>query len=406
MKKNLKKLTALLLALTMLAALTACGSTKAETPTASTEPTATTEPTPESTPEATAEPTPEPTPEATAEPTPEPTPEATAEPTPEPTAEPAPAEEAAAEEAELAADEEPAAAEVNLYVLSGPTGIGAMNLWAASDAGQTENTYHITMPGANDEVVAAISNGEADIAAVATNLAATLYNKTNGGVKVLAVNTLGVLSMLSAGEQLGSVKELKGRTIYLPGQGANPEYILRYVLKENGLDPDQDVTLQFVAEGSELMNVWTNDINAFIMAPQPVATSLLMNNVNAVKLFDMTDEWNAVSGGKSTLMMGCVIVRTEFLEENPGAVETFLKEYEASILKAQEDAEGTAMLCQNYGLIAKAALAELAIPHCGLTFVTGAQMREQLSGYLQVMYDANPKSVGGTLPADDFYYGA
>ena len=302
--------------------------------------------------------------------------------------------------------EEQTAAEINLYVLSGPTGIGAMNLWAASDAGETKNTYHITMPGANDEVVAALSKGDADIAAVATNLAATLYNKTDGGVTVLAVNTLGVLSLLSNGQEAATVSELKGKTIYAPGQGANPEYILRYVLSGNGLDPDKDVTLRFVGEGSELLTVWQSDPEAVILAPQPVATSILMQNENAKTLFDMTEEWDKIAGGDSTLMMGCVIVRNEFLQANPGAVELFLQEYAASIEKAQSDVEGTAALCQQYGLIPKAALAQKAIPSCGLTFVTGAEMKTSLSGYLQVMFDANPKSVGGTLPGDNFYYGA
>ena len=302
--------------------------------------------------------------------------------------------------------EELTAAEINLYVLSGPTGIGAMNLWAASDAGETKNTYHITMPGANDEVVAALSKGDADIAAVATNLAATLYNKTDGGVTVLAVNTLGVLSLLSNGQEAATVSELKGKTIYAPGQGANPEYILRYVLSGNGLDPDKDVTLRFVGEGSELLTVWQSDPEAVILAPQPVATSILMQNENAKTLFDMTEEWDKIAGGDSTLMMGCVIVRNEFLQANPGAVELFLQEYAASIEKAQSDVEGTAALCEQYGLIPKAALAQKAIPSCGLTFVTGAEMKTGLSGYLQVMFDANPKSVGGALPGDDFYYGA
>ena len=303
-------------------------------------------------------------------------------------------------------DDTPAPAEVSLYVLSGPTGIGAMNLWAAADAGETQNTYHITMPGANDEVVAAISNGDADIAAVATNLAATLYNKTSGGVTVLAVNTLGVLSLLGNGQEAATIADLAGKTIYAPGQGANPEYILRYVLTGNGLDPDKDVTIQFVGEGSELLTVWQSDPEAIIMAPQPVATSILMQNENAATLFNMTDEWDKVSGGDSTLMMGCVIVRNEFLQENPGAVALFLQEYAASIEKAQTDVEGTAALCEQYGLIPKAALAQKAIPSCGLTFVTGAEMKSALSGYLQVMFDANPKSVGGAMPGDDFYYGA
>lgn len=297
---------------------------------------------------------------------------------------------------------------LRLFVLSGPTGIGAMNLWAAADAGETAQAYNITMTGANDEIVAALSKGEADVAAIATNLASTLYNKTEGGISVLAVNTLGVLSILApagvSAEEVASVADLKGRTIYAPGQGANPEYVLRYVLSGNGVDPDADVTIQFVGEGSELLSVWQSDPEALIMAPQPVATALLMQNEGASKLFDMTDEWDAVSGGSSRLMQGCVVVRKAFLEENPEAVETFLTEYQASIEKARSDVEGTAALCESYGLIPKAAIAQKAIPQCGLTFVSGEEMKEQLGGYLQVMFDAAPASVGGALPADDFYY--
>ncbi len=295
--------------------------------------------------------------------------------------------------------------DMNVYVLAGPTGIGAVQLRSAAEAGEElASRYTVTMTGANDEVVAAISNGEADVACVATNLAATLYNKTQGGVRVLAVNTLGVLYLLTNGAELNDVAELKGRTIYSPGQGANPEYVLRYVLQGSGVDPDGDVTVRFVGEGSELLGVWQSDPEAVILAPQPVATTLLMQNEGAVQAFDMTEEWNRVSGGDSTLMMGCVIVRTAFLEEHPQAVIGFLEDYARSIEAAKTDLEGTAALCEQYGIIPKAALAKKAIPLCGLTYVDGADMKEQLGGYLQVMFDANPKSVGGALPGDDFYF--
>ena len=297
--------------------------------------------------------------------------------------------------------------DMNVYVLSGPTGIGAVNLRAKAEAGEKlSNNYHVTMTGANDEVVAAVSKGEADIACVATNLASVLYNKTEGGVKVLAVNTLGVLSILTNGTELSAVSDLKGKTVYSPGQGANPEYILRYVLQGNGLDPDTDLTIRFVGEGSELLTVWESEPDAVIMAPQPVATALLAQNENAVKAFDMTEEWDKIAGDESKLMMGCVIVRSAFLEEHPQAVEGFLTDYAASIEAAQTDLEGTAALCEQYGIIAKAPLAQKAIPQCGLTYVAGAEMKEQLTGYLTVMFDANPKSVGGQLPGDDFFYGA
>lgn len=295
--------------------------------------------------------------------------------------------------------------EVNIYVLSGPTGIGAVNLRADAEEGNTENTYNFNMVDANDEIVAAVSNGKADIAAVATNLAATLYNKTNGGVTVIAVNTTSVLSILTNGTEITDIKDLKGKTIYSPGQGANPEYILRYVLSSNGIDPDKDVTINFVADGSQLPAIWAKEENkdAVIMAPQPVATNILTKYTTAKVAFDMGAEWEKVSKD-SALMMGCVIVRNEFLKENEGVVKTFLKEYEISINKASADIEKTATLCETYGIIPKAALAKKAIPSCGLTFITGNDMKEGLSGYLGVMFNANAKSIGGALPKDDFYY--
>ena len=296
--------------------------------------------------------------------------------------------------------------EMNVYVLSGPTGIGALNLWEKAELGETKHTYNFTLTGANEEIVSAVSKGEADIAAVATNLASTLYNRTEGGVTVLAVNTTGVLYMLSNGEEINSIADLKGKTIYAPGQSANPEYILRYVLSGNGLDAEKDVTINFVAEGSELLTVWANDSDAIIMAPQPVATNLKMKNENAKTLFDMSEEWGKISGEESKLYMGCVIVRNEFLKENKGVVDTFLKEYKESIEKAISDVEGTAALCEKRGIIPKAAIAKQAIPYCGLTFVDGKELKDGLSGYLKVMYDANPKSVGGKLPEDNFYYAA
>ena len=293
--------------------------------------------------------------------------------------------------------------EMDVYVLAGPTGIGAVNLWAQSEAGETANTYNFKLVSENEEIIAAISKGEADIAAVATNLASSLYNKTNGQVTVLVVNTLGVLSILTNGTELNSISDLAGKTIYAPGQGANPEYILRYVLEGNGLNPDTDLTIKFVAKGDELPAVWAKEPEAVIMAPQPVATSILIKYQGAKTAFDMTEEWNKFSG-KNDLMMGCVIVRNEFLKENAGVVKTFLEEYEKSVMSASADAAATGALCEKYGIIPKAAIATKAIPSCGLTYIDGADMKAGLSSYLDVMYRANPKSVGGALPTDDFYY--
>ena len=298
---------------------------------------------------------------------------------------------------------EPETVKANVFMISGPTGIGAVNLMSQHKAGNAKGDYNFTVVSAPTEIVAKISNKEADIAAVATNMAATIYNKTNGGVTVLAVNTLGVLNVLTNGTEVNSLADLKGKKVYTTGQGANPEYVIDYLLTKNGVNPDTDLDLQFKAEGTELVTVWATEPNAVIIAPQPVASSILTKYQGSKLAIDLTDEWEKV-GDNSALMMGCVIVRNEFLNQNPATVKLFLEEYEASIKKANEDVDGTAALCEEYGIVAKTAVAKKAIPNCNICFVTGNEMKTKLSGYLAVLFAADKKAVGGKLPAADFYY--
>lgn len=293
---------------------------------------------------------------------------------------------------------------VNVYGLKGPTGIGLVNLWKAGEDGTALNDYKVEALASPDDAVAKISNKEADIAAIPTNLAATLYQKTGGTIQVLAVNTLGVLHIVENGDTIQKVSDLKGKTIYSTGQGSNPEYVLNYVLRENGLDPEKDVTVKFVTENDELATKLATGEAEIAMVPEPVVTTTLSKNADLRVALDMTKEWEAVAGDKSALMMGCVVGRKEFIEQNPQAVKDFLTEYKVSVEKALDDIDGTAALCETYGIIPKAAVAKQAIPRCNLTYVDGADMKEQLGGYLKVLFDADPKSVGGTMPDDNFYY--
>lgn len=300
------------------------------------------------------------------------------------------------------ASEAPKLVKANIFVLSGPTGIGAANLKDKADSGKTEGDYNVTVVAQPDEIVAKISNKEADIAAIATNLAAKLYNKTEGNITVLAVNTLGVLNVVTPkGVEITSLNDLKGKKVYTTGQGSNPEYIINYLLEKNGIK--DDVTLKFKAEGTELLSVWATDPNAIIISPQPVATTLTIQNEGAKVAIDLTKEWEKVDN-KSALMMGCVVVRNEFLKDNKATVDKFLEEYKASIEAANNDIDTTATLCETYGIIPKAPIAKKAIPNCNLTFVSGSEMKTKLSGYLQVLFDADKTAVGGKLPADGFYY--
>lgn len=301
--------------------------------------------------------------------------------------------------------------EVRIATIAGPTGVGMAQLMAQNDAQKTANAYTFDVVDDPTKAVAAVSNGSTDIAAVPTNLAATLYKKTSGKVQILAVNTLGVLYMLDNGAGIKAVADLKGKEIYSSGQGANPEYVLRYILEKNGLNPDKDVKLHFVEDNDALTAAIVQGAAQVAMVPEPKVTVCLVQMKAAGKTvptvaLNMTEEWNKVAGGSSTLMMGCVIARKEFVEKNGAAVQAFLKEYESSITAVKSDVEAAAGWCETYKIIPKAAIAKQAIPRCGLTFVTGAAMKQQLSGYLDVLFKANPKVVGGSMPADDFYYGS
>ncbi len=290
----------------------------------------------------------------------------------------------------------------NVYGISGPTGIGLANLMKDAKDGKGSLDYNILLAKDNDEITAKISNKEADIAAVATNLASTLYNKTNGQVKVLAVNTLGVLNVIAKGVEVKTIADLKGKTIYSTGKGANPEYIINNILENNGLKVGEDVKVEFVSQPPELIAKVVGNKEAIVIAPQPVATNITIKDKNAKIVINLNDEWNKFNDKK--LVMGCIIVRKEFADKNPEAVEAFLKDYEASIKAVSEDIDGTAALCAEYNIIAPAPAAKKAIPYCNIVFEKGDELKKDLSAYLNFLFKANPKSIGGKLPADDFYY--
>lgn len=295
-------------------------------------------------------------------------------------------------------------ANVSVVAIAGPTGVGLVDLMEKNVNGAAANNYTFTVVSDPQQAVAAVVNGSANIAAVPTNLASTLYKKTTGNVQVLAVNTLGVLYMLENGDSIKTVADLRGKTIYTSGQGANPEYILRYVLEKNGLNPDKDVKIEFVADNDTLGTLVANGTAKVAMVPEPKATACLKQNAAVKNVLNMTAEWSKVSGDTSTLMMGCVVARKDFVQNNADAVAKFLTEYEASINAVKADIPAAAQLCVTHGIIPKAPIAQAAIPNCNLTFVDGNEMKTQLSGYLKVLFDYNPAAIGGAMPADDFYY--
>ncbi len=289
--------------------------------------------------------------------------------------------------------------------LKGPTTMGLVQLMDASQSGVSENDYEFTMVTAADELTALIASDKADIALLPANVASVLYSKTNGKVSVIDINTLGVLYLVSADTSITSLEQLKGRTVYLPGKGTTPEYTLRYLLSASGLS-EQDVTLEFKSEAAEVASVLSEDASAIGLLPQPFVTAAIAQNDRLSVIMDMTEVWDSLQtdGEKSRLVTGVTIVNNSFLEAHPEAVDTFLKEHEASIHFTNEDVAASSEMIAAAGIVAKAPLAAKALPYCNITFLSGEEMKAALSGYLSVLYSQNPDSVGGKLPDDAFYY--
>lgn len=295
------------------------------------------------------------------------------------------------------------AVDMSVAYMTGPTGIGMAKLNADSDAKLTANNYTFTVATAAPDITGKFLNGEINIASVPTNVAANLYNKSNGKVRMLAVNTNGVLSILEKGNTIKSVADLRGKTIYSTGKGQNPEYILNYILNKNGINPATDVTINFVSSDDLKAKLLSGEAE-IAMAPEPLATAVMVQNKQLNRALSINDEWSKVSD--TELMMGCVIALDSYVEANPKAVEKFLEEYEASIKFATTNIDETATYCEKYGIAPKAAIAKKSIPICNLCYVTGTDMKTNVNGYYSVLFDADPTSIGGKLPADDLYYKA
>ena len=292
---------------------------------------------------------------------------------------------------------------VRVAGLKGTTTMGLVNLLAMEQNGTASQNYDLQLYGAADEVVPKLIKGEVDIAAIPANLAATLYQKTSGGIQVMAVNTLGVLYVVEKGDTVHRFADLKGRTILSTGKGTTPEYVLRYLLRKNGIDPDKDVKIEYYSEASEVTaQMAATKKDAIAVLPQPYVTAAQMKDSSLRVVLDLTKEWNKVCD--TQLITGVTVVRTAYAEEHPEEVINFLKDYQKSVDAANDDLDGTAALCEEVGVVAKAAIAKKALPKCNIVYRIGDEMKADVNAYLQVLYDASPAAVGGKLPDANFYY--
>lgn len=293
-----------------------------------------------------------------------------------------------------------AAAHYSIAALKGPTAMGLIKLMHDSET--TGGAYAFTIAGSADEITPALIRGEIDMACVPANLAAVLYNKTEGAIRVLAINTLGVLYIVENGEQIHSIADLKGQTIVAAGKGSTPEYALRYLLRENGLDPDTDVTIDWKSEHSECIAALASEQATIALLPQPFVT-VAQNKISSLRTaIDLNEAWDALDNG-SALITGVIIARSAILEDHPEAIRAFLQKYAESVAWVNANTEEAAALIGEYNIV-DASVAEQALPHCNIVCITGSELAQKLSGYLQVLYDANPDAVGSKVPDPDFYF--
>ena len=293
---------------------------------------------------------------------------------------------------------------VRIGSLKGPTSLGILDLMDRAEKGETKHPYEFRMAVGADELLPLMAKGELDMALIPANVAAVLYHKTEGGVCVVDINTLGVLYLVTGDEAVAGPADLKGRTICLTGKGATPEASLRYVLDRSGLG-EGDYVLEYRSEPTEVAALLAEDPSRVGLLPQPFDTAALMQNGDLRIAMDMNAQWEQLQGGEGGGMVtGVTVVRREFLEEHEDVVEDFLEEHGSSVDAVNGDPEKGAAMAVRAGIVAKEAIAAEAIPRCNLVCVTGEEMKAALSAYLEALAGFDAGLIGGALPEEDFYY--
>lgn len=294
--------------------------------------------------------------------------------------------------------------DINIASLKGPTSMGLAKLYDDQDNEKTKNNYNYNIVNTPDEIVAGLSKGDFDIAAVPANLAAVLYNKSEGNLlQVSNINTLGVLYLASADDSIKDIKDLKGKTIILSGKGATPEYAIRYLLEKNGLDPNRDVVLSYKSEHTEVLQELINDNKSVAILPEPFLT-IASKKANITNTISLNDMWQEINPGEN-LITGVLVVRKEFLKDknNKMAFDAFLDEYKNSVNFTNDNIEEAAKLIGKYDIV-KEEVALEAIPNCNIVYIDSDEMKDQLESYLTTLYVEDPNSIGGAMPDDEFYY--
>lgn len=288
---------------------------------------------------------------------------------------------------------------IKIAALKGPTGMGIVKLME-----ENKDSYDITLFDSPDQLVSKIVNGELDGAAVASNLAPVLYNKTKGGIQLTGINTLGILYIVENGNTIKNIKDLKGKTIYSSGKGSTPEFVLNYILKKNGLEPDKDVKIEYMAQHNDLATAVASKKVQIAVLPEPFVTTTKTKDNDLQVAIDLTKEWEKVSEDNSKLVMGTLVFRKDFIEKRGKDVEEFLGKYKESVDFVNKNKADAAKLIEKHGILPNAKIAEMAIPKCNIVFISAKDGKDSLNKFYKVLEANDPKSIGGKLPDENFYY--
>ncbi len=284
---------------------------------------------------------------------------------------------------------------LHIAALKGPTAMGLVKLMEDSEGGED---YLFTLAASPDALLPGLLRGEIDLACIPVSLAAILYANTNGAVRVVNINTLGVLYLLERGEGVRQLSDLKGRTIYASGKASTPEYVLAHLLALAGVT---GVNIEWKGEHAEALAALMNDPAGLAMLPQPFATLAMEKSPDICVALDLNREWETLSGGG--LITGVTVAGKELPEGNRAALDRFLSDYHDSVRFVSANVTQAAALIENYGIL-NADTAEKALPQCAVAFVRGQEMKEMLDAFYQVLFRQNPASTGGCIPDDAFYY--
>ncbi|MEN8906284.1 MAG: MqnA/MqnD/SBP family protein [Clostridiales bacterium] len=292
---------------------------------------------------------------------------------------------------------------MKIGTLKGPTGMGMSYMMEKDEKGESKLDYSFNIVGAPDQLTSDIINNKIDVAAVPTNLAAILYTKTKGNIQLLGVNTLGVLYLIENGNTIKNISDLKEKSVISSGKGAAPEYIFQYLIEKNGLDINNDVNIEYLTEHSEVAASIVSGKNKLAIIPEPFVTTVLSKNKDLRIALNFTEEWSKATS-ESELPMGVIIVSKKFADENSDSINTFMNEYTESVDFVNNNHNKASEFIKKFDILQDSNLASKAISNSSITFIESKESKDDILKFYEILNDLNPKTIGGSIPDDKFFY--